>query len=803
MALNEHLIAKTFPIANENNIISGEDYRITLLDDGLFRVEIGEKCDKATQMVWYRNTPIVEKEIFEKDEIIYVKTSRCTLAFNKKKKKVLYIEVDGKKSKGEGNKKGTARTLDGTSGFFKPFYPAWMCFKPNLYLKYDKGVISDSGVSIISDKSLLLDDNGELKERKNKGKDFYIFAYGKDYREAVRSFYKITGETPLLPRYVLGNWWSRYKAYTQQEYMDVITTFEEKDIPLTVATIDMDWHWVDLGRFGKIDYGWGDASHHGWTGYSWNTDLFPDYKGFLKWLHQHNLHTTLNLHPASGVRSYEDMYEAMAKELGQDTKEKKPIKFEITKPEFINAYFKFLHKNYEKDGVDFWWMDWQQGTDPKMWGLDPLWSLNHYHTLDNSIDADGKSKRPMLLSRYSGAGSHRYPIGFSGDTYITWRALRYQPYFTVNATNIGYTWWSHDIGGHMKGYNDYELYLRWLQFGVFSPINRLHSTSDELMGKEPWKKPEHIEKIAENYLRLRHRLLPYIYSMNRRTQKDGLAICEPIYYAYPSEKDAESKIVRNEYSFGSEMIVMPITSPSNLQLGLSSEKMWIPDGRWTDLFTNTIYTKKGFRVVNRSISDIPVLVKAGGIIPLSYDEGNSWKNPTNMEIFAYRGEGNFLLYEDDGISIDYETKHCETTMKISEKDNAVTFIIQAPAGDKTVLPAKRNYKVVFKDIITGKVKCSVNNYRVISQKPLTILIEDYDYEKDIKIKVTDYTVLKNPTPKERAVSIVSMYQGKNLCHRRMFSKIIRANTDIEVQKAVRKSNFPKSVKLAIEETFED
>ena len=103
--------------------------------------------------------------------------------------------------------------------------------------------------------------------------------------------------------------------------------------------------------------------------------------------------------------------------------------------------------------MDFWWLDWQQGTVTDIPGLDPLWALNHYHTLDSGR----KDKRPLILSRYAGLGSHRYPIGFSGDSHMTWKSLDFQPYFTNNAANAGYTWWSHDIGGHMRGIQDDEL----------------------------------------------------------------------------------------------------------------------------------------------------------------------------------------------------------------------------------------------------------------------------------------------------------------------------------------------------------
>ena len=252
--------------------------------------------------------------------------------------------------------------------------------------------------------------------------------------------------------------------------------FEKEKIPLTVATIDMDWHWVDLKKQFKINA-------NGWTGYSWNTELFKDYKSFLNNLQNRNLKVTLNLHPADGIRHFEDMYNDVAKAVGIDPETKEDVKFSCKSDDFWNAYFDKVHKPYEKDGVDFWWIDWQQGKKSDIEGLDPLLALNHYHFLDNAENG----KLPLILSRYAGLGSHRYPLGFSGDTAINYKVLDFQPYFTANAANAAYFWWSHDIGGHHFGYKDDELYLRWIEFGVFSPILRLHSTSNDLLGKEPWK----------------------------------------------------------------------------------------------------------------------------------------------------------------------------------------------------------------------------------------------------------------------------------------------------------------------------
>ena len=194
--------------------------------------------------------------------------------------------------------------------------------------------------------------------------DLYLFGYGHRYREAVHALYRLTGPTPLLPRFVLGNWWSRYHRYTETEYRQLVERFEKEGIPFTTAVIDMDWHLVD-----DVDPKYGS----GWTGYTWNKDFFPDPKRFLNWLHEHGMKATLNVHPRDGVRAFEELYPQVAKAMNIDPESGEAVQFDLTDPKFMEVYFDQLHHPMEEDGVDFWWIDWQQGGLTRQPGLDPLW----------------------------------------------------------------------------------------------------------------------------------------------------------------------------------------------------------------------------------------------------------------------------------------------------------------------------------------------------------------------------------------------------------------------------------------------
>jgi alpha-glucosidase (family GH31 glycosyl hydrolase) len=412
-------------------------------------------------------------------------------------------------------------------------------------------------------------------------------------------------------------------------------------------------------------------------------------------------------------------------------------------------------------GVDFWWIDWQQGTKTAVPGLDPLWALNHYHFYDNAKN----NNRPLILSRFAGAGSQRYPLGFSGDTTQTWSALDFQPGFTATASNIGYPWWSHDIGGHCMGRKDDELYLRWVQLGVFSPIMRLHSTNNEFAGKEPWNYSGPVEKTAKDYLRLRHKLLPYIYTMNYRTHTECRALCEPMYYAYPERKSAYE--CKNQFFFGTELIVAPITEHTSSDNNMASVNVWIPEGRYTDIFTGRIYCGKRFVRMYRDIENIPVLAKAGAIIPMNAnDRNNDCSNPVDMELLIYRGNNTFKLYEDDGETLSYQNgAFCKTPFTVKEDGSSVFFAIDKGEGDVSVVPEKRNYKLFFKDIVSGEITVKVNGrkraLKTEKGKTITILLDGIAPTDKVEIEFLDCVYLTNIDKKQALTETIAKYQMGN------------------------------------------
>ena len=643
----------------EEMVVKGEKYRISVLTERLIRLEYSKKgvfVDEKTQTIMNRDLETFRFRVEEKEDSLSIVTKYLRLIYDKKEfsGEGLKINVSGNFGTtssvwhyGDKNEslKGTVRTLDTIDGA----------------TELGEGVVSKKLWSFIDDsKSMLLVDDDFVIREDEEAIDIYFFGYGLDYKEALRDFYKLSGATPLLPRYSLGNWWSRYYKYTDESYLELLERFKREDIPFNVAVLDMDWHITDVdSKYGT-----------GWTGYTWNKEYFKEPEKFLKELHERGYKITLNVHPADGVRAFEDSYKEFAKFMGVNIKNEDPVLFDIADKKFREGYFKYVHHKLEKQGVDFWWIDWQQGENSGKKGLDPLWLLNHLHYKDIQRD----KRRGLILSRYAGVGSHRYPLGFSGDTIITWDSLNFQPYFTATASNIGYSWWSHDIGGHMNGTRDDELFVRWVQFGVFSPIMRLHSTCNDFSGKEPWNYNDIANAIIKKYLRLRQRLIPYLYTMNLKTHKDGLPLILPIYYFEAENEKAYN--YPNEYYFGEDLLVCPITEKGDELSKLSRVKAYLPKGYWVDIFTGIKYAGEREIELYRSLDDIAVFARLGSILPLdARKSGNEIDNPNEFDLHVFAGaDGSYSLAEDASELADFVEKEWRYTEFLGKaKENFLDY----------------------------------------------------------------------------------------------------------------------------------
>lgn len=760
------LLLKTAPIADERAVITGKNYRFIVLTSQMIRMEYCEEgifTDSATRTVINRNFPVPEYRVVDTESQLEIITDCIHMVYNKKKfsKNGLSVQLRGNISAyrsiwhyGEQfeNLKGTARTLDEADGA----------------IPLEDGLLSRNGFSLIDDsKSIVITEDGWVAPREKEIIDLYFLGYGREYLKCLKDFYHLCGETPMLPRYAYGNWWSRFHRYDEKEYKSLVNRFDAEKIPFSVAVIDMDWHLTDDDMDPK--YG------SGWTGYTWNRKLFPQPEAFMDWLHKKDMHVTLNVHPADGVRAHEEMYFEMAKELGVDSEKEDKIQFDISDPRFLEAYFKYLHHPNEEMGVDFWWVDWQQGENTKIEGLEPLWMLNHYHYLDNGR----KGKRSITFSRYAGFGSHRYPAGFSGDALTTWETLDFQPYFTATASNAGYGFWSHDIGGHMHGMKSDEMLVRWIQFGVFSPIMRIHSSDNPFFVKEPWKFNPFIGGIMKCFFRLRHQLVPYLYTMGYRFTKLGEPLIQPMYYRNPEEEEAY--FVPNEYYFGTELIACPITKPMDKNVNMGVFKGWLPEGIYYDFFSGRRYLGNRRMDFYRDIADIPVFAKAGAIVPLVKEEEvqNSTQNPNDLEVRIFAGaDGRFELFEDNSLNV----QEADIRAVITEfrwewgKDSRLVVVRNSDNSDPfDTIPDFRNYSFRFVGLTdTEHIKAAVNGEPVFVEKAYV----DSDHVLGIEVNQID-------TRKELSIEIgsVSMIEENNI-NEQVFNMLDQAQIDYDLKNII-------------------
>jgi len=586
-----------------------------------------------------------------------------------------------------GNLGGTVRTLDQANG----------------RVPLDPGLVSRDGWVVVDDSKTLLFGDGDpawpAVRKEPDALDWYFFGHGHDYAGALRDFTKVAGEIPLPPRYVFGAWWSRYWHYSDQELKDLVAAYREHDVPLDILVVDMDWHLVGP-----------EYPQGGWTGYTWDPKLFPDPAGFLKWASDEGLRTTLNLHPHSGVGPHEAQYADFARAMGIDPATKAQIPFDCADRKYMDAYFKLLHHPYEVMGIDFWWLDWQQGTETDIPGLDPLFWLNHLHWIDMERNPLRQGLRPLIFSRWGGLGNHRYQIGFSGDTWSTWESLKFQSEFTATASNVGYGLWSHDIGGHIPGKIEPEIYARWIQMAIFSPALRTHTTKNPEAERRIWAFDDEIFQAAREAFHLRYRLIPYVYTAAREAHDTSVSMCRPLYYEWPELSEAYEW--GDEFMFGDELLVAPVSSPRDATSGCALRKAWLPPGQWTEWTSGREFVGPCVVELAVALDETPVFGRAGGILPLGPKMMSSSEKPVDpVELVLFPGESgaivgapsDFELYEDDGTSLGYkEGRFARTRYTQRRTSDKIAVGIEPAVGEYDGMVEERAYILRLPNVLPPK-----------------------------------------------------------------------------------------------------
>jgi alpha-glucosidase len=697
------------PVADPRAVVLAGSARFTVLAPQLIRLEWasdGKFEDHASFAFVNRMLPVPQfmRQIGPGNRVV-LKTSALTLVYDPADTDgkftpddlTVSFSLNGKEvvwkpgTEDTGNLLGTTRTLDTARGA----------------VKLEPGLISRDGWTLVDDSARPLFDAADFSFRAGEQspwpwvmlrpagerQDWYFFGYGHDYKGALHDFTRVAGKIPLPPRFAFGAWWSRYWSYSDQEFEQLLQQFRTHDTPLSVLVMDIDWHptFNEVVGNNKVD-----ASGHrlGWTGYSWNKLLFPDPASFLSSVHDQGLKTTLNIHPASGIQPWEDSYPAMASSMGIDPASKQYVPFDITDKKFADNYLKYVIHPLEQQGIDFFWLDWQQEDVTKLAGVNPTWWLNYVFFTDQ----EREKKRALLFHRWGGLGNHRYQIGFSGDTISVWDSLAFQPYFTATAANVGYSYWSHDIGGHQPGAIEPELYLRWIQWGIFSPILRTHTTKNPEAERRIWAYPEPYSDLMRQCFVRRDEMQPYIYTEARKTHDTGVGFLRPLYYDWPGATEAYD--AKNEYMFGDSILADPITQPVAEDSQFAHTIVWLPPGDWIEWDTGARLQGPATLERSFSLSQIPVYVKAGSIIPMqpATHFPRTATEPLILSVFPMNNGqvSTYRVYEDAGDTPGYE--HGEsawTPIRASlTGDGTLLNISVAPLeGHYPEMPTERAYEL--------------------------------------------------------------------------------------------------------------
>lgn len=663
-------------VPNSKCILKGSKYRITVLSDVLVRLEYSENGvfeDRPTTLSWKRNFGVPEYQVKEDDHHLEVTTRYFKLTYKKE------AHFQGTNFNPTANLKidliGTDRTWYYKHPEVRNFgAPGMSMDLESDKTRFRKGLYSPDGFASLDDStSKVIDLGGEMVERTPEI-DLYVFFYGKDFSLCLKNYYALTGSPALIPRYALGNWWSRNITYDDTSLKNLVDTFSEKEIPLSVMLLNEDWH---VRKDEKTV-----------SGFTFNKEYFKAPYNMIQYLHSKGIRLGLNINPEKGIYDTEEYYTKATQYLPAD--QNGVIPFQVYDPKVLDVYFKLFIHPLDALGVDFYWIDYQ---NTSAW--DKMWVMDHYHF--NDMKRDYK-RRPMILTRNPLLAAHRYPVLYSGHTIVSWNTLKDLPFYNASATNIGVNFWSHDIGGYHKGAEDNELYTRFVQLGTFSPILKFGSEKGKYYKREPWKWGVKAYTIVKDYLTLRHRMIPYLYAEAYKYYKYGMPMIQPIFYQYPEMYDDQN--YRNEYFLGTELFVCPIIRKKDYDMNRVIHKFYMPEGTWYDFVTGKKFPGGKNYISFFRDEDYPVFAKTGAILPFALNDTiNDTTPPKAMEIQIFPGSNNqYHLYEDDGVSDLYRKGYyLLTNIEYNYLPNNYTVIIRSVEGKTGIIPDRRDYKIRFRN----------------------------------------------------------------------------------------------------------
>lgn len=774
MSMTSFFVDSKNLIPDKSSIVQGQKYRISVLSDILVRIEYspnGVFEDRPTERIINRKFDKVNYDLTESDILIQIKTIYFTLTYVKEQP---FTPTNLKILLNESNKEWTYNEKEvrnfGTIGYSLDDYVG--------KLPTQRGLFSVDGIASLDDSNTcVINENDEFVPREQKAIDTYVFIYRRDFAKCLQDYFHLTGYPSMLPRYAFGNWWYKNEDYNMQEIGEVVAKFYENNIPISVFLLGNKWH---------------DNINN----YEFNKAKFPDTSILSNFMKQNKIKLGLTISPQLGITPQDNLYSEASSIMTPSSKGISLLPFNLTTSNF---YFEKYINNLNNQGVDFYNLDFNNIKD-----IHNLFLINHYHytAMQNNVN-----KRSVILSRNSLIAPHRYPITYTGNTKVNWETLNILPYYNSIGSNMGISFIAHAIGGFHEGIEDDELYMRYVQFGAFSPIMILASDAGKYYKREPWRWQKLTMDIITNYMQLRHRLIPYIYSEAYVYHKAGIPMVQPLYYNDPKIKDDPK--YTNEYYFGSNFLISPITKRKNPIMNRVVQHIYIPDGTWYHFKSGKKYPgNKDYRSFYKD-EDYPAFIREGSIIPMSLDY--TINSPESMEIQVFPGKNSvYNLYEDDGFSNNYKNgDYLITNFEYTyEKDN-MTLKVKKLEGRSSNIVTNRNYKFVFRNIRKCLVNSKVNGMETkanIYTKKNNLIVElnNVPILNSIEINLTgndieiDAVNLINDDIKNILDDIQIETVLKEKIDNILFSDLPIRKKRIEIRKLRRYKLEPKFIKLFLE-----
>lgn len=547
----------------------------------------------------------------------------------------------------------------------------------------------------------------------------YYFIAGKNADEIIDGYRKLTGTAPMFPLWSFGYIQSRERYQSQQQVVDVVRQYRELQVPIDVVV--QDWQY------------WG-TNNLNWNAVEFNNPNYANPDAMIDSVHQMNAKILISVWPSFGSRS------AIYKELDAQKMlfdfmtypETDSVKvFDVFNPDARDIYWKYMNKNLFAKGIDGWWLD---ATEPEQKSkpseADPFKTnlvsstttfLGNYKDYTNAFPFETvngvyehqrnttQDKRVFILTRSAFAGQQRAAsMVWSGDVASSWKTLKDQIPAALNYTLSGMPYWNADIGGffssrnYPKGNKDLlyqELYIRWLQFGLFTGMMRSHGTDTPREIYRFGKPGDVAFDVIKEYIGLRYRLQPYIYSTAWAITSENGSLMRPLVMDYPQDKVARD--LGSEYLFGNSILVAPVTDSIFAKGVLAldsvstiSQNIYLPRGDWYSFDTGEKIPGGQWVQQSFTLNQMPIFIKAGTILPLANEaQYSSIQNFQTLNIRVYPGkDGSFELYEDEGDNYNYEQGKY-STIKFSWDDKNRTLTIDDRKGSFEGMPQNHLFNI--------------------------------------------------------------------------------------------------------------